>query len=236
MKTTGLHQLGQMKFDRLPVKGDWERAIGKPTKNFSSIIYGSSGNGKTTGIIRFIKMIVGFDLRAVYFSLEEGIGGTMQDAFMRADMIKSHSGKIILAEDATLEEIITYSTKRGSPEVVVIDSLDYLNLTKEGYQLLRKKLKNKIIILISWSEGSRPKTSAGKDIEYMVDIKLFIKQFVIFPKSRFGGNHPYVVWEERARMLNPKLFLDLDKTKKNLFSHAKDAEIVDEREGVDAHD
>ena len=56
MRTIGLYQLGQMKFDRLEFEDEWLKTIGKPTKHFSCLIYGTSGNGKTTGIVRFIKI------------------------------------------------------------------------------------------------------------------------------------------------------------------------------------
>lgn len=260
MKTTGLQQLGTMKFDRLQVTGDWEQTIGKPTRNFSCIIYGTSGNGKTTAIIDFLKVLCDLGLRATYISHEEGISGTMQDAFGKAGMLEDYSGKVILGEDATFEETLEYFSKRGSPEIAVIDSVDYCNLTKEQYQELRKKLSKKIIILISWSQGSRPKTQAARDIEYMVDIKLHVKNFMIWPKSRFGGNTPKAIWEERARHENPKYFMELDKrTKQTLFTakpaidalaidapafevhtgyelQAKECENNDEMEGVDAND
>ena len=236
MRTTGLHQLGQMKFDRLPFEGDWRKTIGNPTKNFSALLYGNSGNGKTTAIILFLKYVCSFGLKACYISHEEGISGTMQDAFNKHDMIAEKSGQIILAEDTTFEETLEYFSKRGSPEVVVIDSIDYCNLTVEQYKLLRKTLKRKIIILIAWSQGRSPKTQAAKDIEYMVDVKLFVRNFMIWPKSRFGGNEPFVIWEQRARLLEQKYFMEKDKQERlTLFNGLKPAEKVAEGGGVDAN-
>ena len=231
MKTIGLQQFGQMVFDRMPLEGVWKDTIGTPSRNFSTLIYGTSGHGKTTGILRFIKALVDCGMRATYISHEEGLTATMQDAMRREHMLEAYSGRIILAGDASFAETLEYFGKRGSPEIAVIDSIDYCGLTVEEYKELRKKLKNKIIILIAWSQGSRPKTQAAKDIEYMVDVKLFLRNFMIWPKSRFGGNIPQPIWEERARLLEPKHFAELDKrAKKTLFN----AENTNEDRGVSA--
>jgi hypothetical protein len=237
MDTIGMHQVGQMVFNRLQLGSYWGGIIGRPTKDFSCIIFGESGHGKTTSILRLLKDLCDCGMRATYVSLEEGISGTMQDAFKREGVIENYSGKIILAANASFEEILAYFSKRGSPEIVVIDSIDYLNLTKEQYKLLRAKLKNKIIILISWSKGNNPRSEAGVAIQYMVDIKLQIKNFMIWPKSRYGGNQPAPVWEERARLLNQKFFERQDKIcKEKPFKGMEIAENINEREGVSAHD
>lgn len=234
MRTSGIFQLNQMKFDTMPFEGKWFDTVGEPEKNFSCIIYGDSGNGKTTVIISFIKYLCSFGLRACYISHEEGISSTIQTAFKRAGMHEV-SGDVILAADATFDETVEYFAKRGSPEIMVIDSIDYCNLTAEQYKLLRKKFPRKIIILISWSEGKKPKSTAGKAIEYMVDIKLFVKNFMIWPKSRFGGNKPYVIWEERARLLEQKYFIKQDEEREKAKRIAvKSAENELEEVGVDA--
>lgn len=67
--------------------------------------------------------------------------------------------------------------------------------------------------MLSWAAGRKPLTQAAKDIEYMVGVKLFVKQYIVYPRSRFGGNQPFVIWEERARLQNPEFFAKLDKQK-----------------------
>jgi hypothetical protein len=236
MRTTGLYQLGQMKFDRMPFEGRWQKTIGNPVKTFSCCIWGESGNGKTTFIIQLIQYLVSFDMRAVYFSHEEGISGTMQDAFVRSGMIEKNNKQIILAEDASFDEMLSYCVKRGSPEIVVIDSIDYCNMTVEQYKLLRKKLDKKIIILITWALGKEPKTQAAKDIKYMCDVKLHVKNFMVWPISRYGGNEPFWIWEKRARLLNQKYFLEHDKTQRQLlFTVMEPSKNTNEGGGVDAN-
>lgn len=241
-----MHQLGQMKFDRLTLDEYWTKVVGTPEKSHTVMIYGDSGNGKTTSIIRYLKPLLNLGYCAGYISHEEGISATMQGAFDKEDMISSHSGSLILIEQATFLDTMRYFGKRGSPGVGVVDSIDYCKLTeaqykllrgdknadpeaqgmsREEYETMRRILSKKIWILISWSEGSKPKSTAGKAFEYMVDIKLFIKNFMIWPKSRYGGNQPAPVWEERARLLEPKYWAKIDAArKKNLFSAEKEPE------------
>ncbi|WP_121812767.1 P-loop NTPase family protein [Mucilaginibacter kameinonensis] len=233
METKGMFQVGQMVFDRLDLETIWKNTIGLVDKNFSCAIWGGSGNGKTTGILRLLKALCDCGLRATYVSLEEGHSATMQDALRREGIIDHYSGKIILAANATFEEVVEYFCRRGSPDVAVIDSIDVWKMTPEQFLYMRKKLKNKIIILIMWSLGSEPKTQSSKDIKYLCDVKLFVKNFMIWPKSRFGGNIPQAIWEERARLLEHKYFDRLDKMALKL---AKAAQNTPEQEGVFANE
>ena len=37
------------------------------------------------------------------------------------------------------------------------------------------------------------------DVEVDVDIKVRVEGFVAFVRSRYGGNKPFVIWEEGAK-------------------------------------
>lgn len=226
MKTIGVFQLNQKKFDLLPFTGHWKDTMGEPEDNFSCIIYGNSGDGKTTFTVQLVKYLCTLGLTVGYVSEEEGISATMQKAFQRVNMHEV-SGKITLIEQATYQDILDYFTKRGSADVLVLDSLDYLSITKQQYQELRGRLKKKIIIMLSWATGRKPLTQAARDIEYMVGIKLLVKQYIVYPRSRFGGNQPFVVWPERARLLNPEFFAKMDKIKAQAIIPLKPAENGD---------
>lgn len=197
MKTIGVFQLDQKTFDTYEFKGEWSKHIGNPEKNFSCIIYGESGNGKTDYCVKFAKYLSQFT-KVVYLSHEEGISKTIQEAFSRNNM-KSVSGKVILAEKATVDELIEYLRRRNSPGAAIIDSLDYMRLTTDQYKLIREACPRKAIIIISWSKGDLPKSQYGRDIEYMCDIKIRVKQFKAYPKSRYGGNTPFVIWDKTNR-------------------------------------
>lgn len=201
MKTIGIFQLSQKVFDTYDFQGVWLKHIGRPEKNFSCIIYGDSGNGKTDYCVKLAKYMSNFT-KVLYVSHEEGISKSIQEAFDR-NVMKDVSGKVILGEKASVDEIIAYLKKRNSPNVVVIDSLDYMRLTTDQYKLIREACPKKAVIIISWSKGDVPKSQYGKDIEYMCDIKIRVKGFKAFTKSRYGGHEPFVIWDKSKSLSAP---------------------------------
>lgn len=198
MKTIGMYQLTQKVFKLLEFTGRWQESFGKPEFNFSAIIYGESGHGKTDFCVKFAKYLSSFT-KVLYFSREEGISATIQEAFARNNM-QEVSGKVILASDATFEDLMKYLKKRNSPGCVILDSADYMDLTSKQFKELVDAFPKKSFVVISWSDGKHPKTQAAKDIQYMCDMKIFVNNYRAYPRSRFGGNKPFVIWDKAAEI------------------------------------
>ncbi len=237
MKTIGTYQLSQMRFDNYAFTGAFAKSFGCPEKNFSMIVYGDSGNGKTDFNVQWAKYLSQFE-KVLYLSHEEGISSTIQGAFERHNM-REVSGKVIVAEKATFDELIEYLKKRNSPKVVIIDSLDYMRLTTEQYKTLRTLFPKKSFIIISWSRSDLPKSQSGKDIEYMCDIKVRVKNYVAYPRCRYGGNQPFIIWEYGARKKNPPTLFDMldkdsEQVKEVLQIGSENGEDIEA--GVDAND
>ncbi len=231
MKATTVKKLYKKRFDLYEFDGVWKISFGLPEKNFSAIVYGESGNGKTDFCVQFAKYLSGF-ATVLYLSNEEGISSTIQEVFMRHRLHES-KGKIIMAEKATFDELVLFLKKRCSPKIVLIDSLDYTRLTVEQYKLLRKTFPNKSIIIISWSKGKLPKAQAAKDIEYMVDIKVYVKDFLAHPRSRYGGNEPFVIWEEGAIRKNPALVIaSIKNDAENIAQEIEESNELENKEEV----
>ncbi|HUM50457.1 MAG TPA: hypothetical protein PK431_01530 [Chitinophagales bacterium] len=201
MKTIGIVQLGQKVFDCYEFDGVWKKHIGVPEKNFSCFIQGGSGNGKTDYCVKFAKYLSEF-AKVLYVSHEEGISKSIQEAFARNNMHEV-SGKVVLAEKATVAELIVYLKRKNSPKIMIIDSLDYMNLTKADYIKIRESCPKKAVIIISWSEGKEPATTAGKKIKYMCDIKINVSNFRAYPASRYGGHDPYIIWDKSKKLSPP---------------------------------
>lgn len=199
MKTIGVFQLSQMKFVEMAFTGLWEDSFGRPETNFTCIIYGPSGNGKTEFCVQFAKYLSNFK-RVLYFSREEGISKTIQKAFERNNMMEC-KGRVILGEKGNFDSLYKYLEKKNSPEIVIIDSLDYMKLSADQFKALIGRFPRKAFIIISWNRGAQPKSQAGKDIEYMCDIKITVKQYQAYVRSRFGGNKPFVIWPEKVKLL-----------------------------------
>lgn len=190
----GVNDLLGRNFVTYPFEGRWLESFGEVEQNFRMLIHGDSGNGKTEFVVQFAKYLTQFG--KVYLnSFEQGMSKSLKEAFVRQNMHEVQ-GKLILGDQDTYEELYRRMGSRNSPKFCIIDSLDYMQLSAEQYKQLVDRYSHKSFIIISWSAGRNPKTQAAKDIEYMADIKVRVYEYQAYPRSRFGGNKPFVIWPE----------------------------------------
>lgn len=192
----GMHQFDKKKFKEFDFDGVWRASIGTPETNFKCLIYGESGNGKTRFCVRLAKYVSQFK-KVLYFSREEGISRTMQIAFQSENMLEA-SKRVVLGSKASFNGLMYYLKDRGKPDIIIIDSLDYMRLTPAQFKLLIDTYPKKSFIIVAWGKGEFPKSQFAKDIEFMCDIKIRVDQYVAYPRSRFGGNLPFIIWEQRV--------------------------------------
>lgn len=190
-------QFLQMRFTTLPFTGVFLESFGLPEDNFSMIIYGESGNGKTEGEIQLCKYMSQFG--HVYFnSKEQGFSLSLQQAWIRNKMDEV-ADKVKLVHKESYENMVRRLKRKQSAKIVFIDSIQHSKITYDMWISLRAMFPKKIFILISHSEGRRPQGAAAKAIEYDVDLKVFVKDFVMYNSGRFGGGKPYIIYEDGYR-------------------------------------
>jgi hypothetical protein len=146
------------------------------------------------------ELILAMDCKVEYVSYEEGQAKTVQDTMIkRHDMLNAVGNKMFITDHLTYDELKSKMGKRQSPKIWVIDSIQAAGFTASQCAELKHKFvlsrKKKIIIYISWCEGKLPQGAVAKGIEYYANIKMRVEGLVMFPKSRYGGNKPFVVWE-----------------------------------------
>lgn len=203
-KTVSPAKFSIMTFKTLPFEGIYKEMFGEPEDNFSMIIYGESGSGKTE-----IEVIIAKEMTKygkVYFnSNEQGVSKSLQDSFVRNN-VHDISGMLQLVDKEDIESMIIRLKRKQSAKIVLIDSVQHSKLTYERWKEIRAMFPKKIFILISHSEGRRPAGAAAKAIEYDVDIKCHVKNFIIYTRSRFGGGKPYVIYPDgyKRRMAEKK--------------------------------
>ncbi len=188
-KLISAHTVLGNKYKTLPIAEDWVDIIGLPESNFRMIVYGESGGGKTTFAMKLAVMLTALG-KVYYNSSEQGEGKSIQDAFKRAGVANCEKGSFMLADRHTFAEMMETLGKKRSAPFVVIDSLNYLNLTKSQYQEMTETFPKKVFIIISWAEGKRPKGTHAQDIEYMTDIKVRVDDGLVIALSRFGPTEP----------------------------------------------
>jgi len=91
--------------------------------------------------------------------------------------------------------------RRKSPDIIVIDSLQYSGLNKDTAKELTKQFPQKLFIFISHAEGQNPSGRTAKAVRFDANLKLRIEGYKIpEPISRFkeGKCKEFVIWDEGA--------------------------------------
>lgn len=187
-----------MHIPSLDFTGDWEASLGKPAKTGTWIIWGSPGNGKTSFVMQLAKYLCRFD-KVIYDSLEEGTGLSVQKSMLRHGM-REVSRRFLVLDRERIEQLTERLSKRKSPGIVIIDSLQYSGLTYRGYQQLKERFCNKLLIFVSHAEGQHPGGRVARAVEYDADVKIMVEGFRASCKSRFLDKPgvPFTIWEEGA--------------------------------------
>jgi hypothetical protein len=193
-KTITSAQFLKMTFSTLEFTGPWMDFMGCPEDNFSMLLYGESGNGKTEGEVQFCKYIAQFG--QVYFnSNEQGISLSLQTSWIRNNIIEM-GANVRLVHKEPYDKMVCRLKRKKSAKIVFIDSLQHTKITYDMWIALRTMVPKKIFILISHSDGRLPQGAAAKAILYDVDVKVFVKDFVMYARSRFGGGKSYMIYEQ----------------------------------------
>lgn len=196
MRSIGINEFLLRKFVTYDFDGPWAATFGEPERNMKCIIWGNPGNGKTEFCIKLAKYMAQFT-KVYYNSFEQGVCKTLQDALKRNSM-QEVTGRVIFGDQETFDEMMHRLSNKNSPGVCIIDSRDYINLTTEQFKKLIDAFPRKCFIVVCWQSGGKPRGEYAKQIAYMCDVKIQIRDFVAYPRSRFGGNQKFVIWERKA--------------------------------------
>lgn len=175
--------------------GKWEASFGCPELRGSWLVWGNSGNGKTRFALQLSKYLCQFG-KVAYNSLEEGLSKSMKKAIMDVGMKEVKRGFILLDREP-LKELENRLEKRKSPEIIVIDSVQYFRMNQADYDRFKKKFPGKLFIFISHAKGKEPKGSLAESIRYDAFVKVWIEGYKAFPVSRYKNNaEDFVIWSK----------------------------------------
>lgn len=197
MRAIGISDFLDRKFITYDFTDSFADSFGEPERNMKVIIWGNPGNGKTEFCIQLAKYMAGFT-KVYYNSFEQGICKTLQDALRRNNMMEV-AGRVIFGDQETFEEMLERLSGKNAPQVVVIDSRDYLNLTTTQFKRLIDEHPRKCFIVVCWESGGKPRGEYAKQIAYMCDVKIHVRDFVAYPRSRFGGNQKFIIWNRKPQ-------------------------------------
>ena len=173
---------------------EWQAAIGVPSVGFSMLVWGPSGNGKTTFVMKLCKELNRFG-QVYYNSVEQGQGVSLQQVLKQCQMEDCEHHPFMIGDRDTFEEMVEkLSVKRQKTRFAVIDSLQYIELTVERFKLLQEKLPHISFIIISHATSdNQPAGAHARTIRFMAEIKTKVLKGVAISDSRFGATVPYQV-------------------------------------------
>lgn len=194
-----MKQLLAKKYDHLPeLSTVFVDSFGNLVSAFIMIVWGMSGQGKSNFLMQFLKMLLNYG-KVLYVSLEEGHEASFQ-ALAARHLGEEQLGKVEIADHTmNYDALMIRLKKKKSPKFVVIDSLQYWNITYDQYKALKQAFPKKAFIFISHAKGKLPDGKTADKIRYDAGIKVHVVGYVAFVISRYGGNKPFVIWEQGAK-------------------------------------
>ena len=189
------------RFKTAAFDGAWLASIGLPVLRGTWLIYGGSGSGKTSFCLQLAKYLSQFG-RVLYNSLEQGLSPTMQAAWIAGGMEEA-GRRVKLLDREGYDELFERLAKRQSPEIVIIDSINYLRgLRLSDYQLLSQRYRKKLFIIVAHEKGGEPKGALAQAIRYDADVKIRIEGYRAMVTSRYAtgevGGDDYIIWSDGA--------------------------------------
>lgn len=192
----GVRELLSMKFDTLPFEGEWHDAFGNPESRGVWIVWGKSGSGKTTFVMKLCKELCKYG-RVVYDSLEEGISLTMQNTVRLSNMLEANRRFLLVCE--SLEELSLRLKRQKSPDFVVIDSFQYTQISYPQYIDFKERHRNKLLIFISHAKGQNPDGRPARKLLFDASLKIYVEGKRATSHGRFIGPKGYYdIWPSEA--------------------------------------
>lgn len=183
----------------LDFEKEWLAAFGRIEMASRILVWGGSGQGKSRFVLQLAKHLTRFG-RIAYNSLEMGDSLALGEALDSERIDKN----IIILNRETIDQVTDRMKRRKSPEVLIVDSLQYFR-DKDGNGMNYKRyikfssdLADKMLIFVSHADHKEPAGRVAKSVRYDVDIKIFVQGFKAFVTSRYGGGEPITIWKEGA--------------------------------------
>ncbi len=201
MKALSPAEVLKMRKDTIPFTGAWEEAFGHPEWVGVWIVWGNSGDGKTSFLMQLCKELARWR-KVAYNSLEQRASKTMQDTIREYNMQQCPRGRFQLVPGEDMTQLSERLLKPKAPDVVVIDSYQYTQMTYKDYIDFKEKHPGKLIIFVSHADGTQPDGRAAKKVKYDAELKIHVDKFRAFSLGRTKGERGYfTIYEKGAREL-----------------------------------
>lgn len=182
----------------LEFEGAWQHAFGHPSRTGVWIVWGNTGNGKSSFAMQLAKELCKYG-KVAYNSLEESLSLNFQRTLARFRM-DEEAGRFFVLDMESPDDLSRRLKKKHSPNFVIIDSLQYWGISHAEFKALKEAHRNKLLIFISHADGKDPKKGIGDRVAYDADLKIQVEGYRAMAKARSVPNAGvyYTIWEEGA--------------------------------------
>lgn len=195
-KNYGIKDIKDWMFTDVNLPELWLNHIGEIAEGSRILIKGDPKNGKTEYLMKLCKtLIVDAGYKVNFNSTEQGKSKSLQAAFFRNEMDLLPNGKFMLC-DKTQNNFAVWFKRLQRPNqgnVIVLDSMDYMNLSITELKQLLERFPRKTIILVAWMVNP-----ILRQASHLMDTIVHIKDFKANPISRLGGNKQMVIWDKKT--------------------------------------
>lgn len=177
--------------------GLFKDSFGNPERMAKWFITGPSFSGKSSFLFILSEYLCRFG-KVYYNSLEEGNSQTVSDKIVRHGLDKQ-MGKFYLLPKVSANDFKEKMLKKRSASFGIIDSVQHAEINRRTYLDITDALciprRGKSLLFVNhWV-----KNDLTKFIKHDCDIKIEVIGFVANVESRYGGNKPFIIWEEGAK-------------------------------------
>lgn len=199
-RATSIDQLFKKRRKVLGLSHTWWQSFGYPEVDARIFIMAPPASGKTTFCAMLAQEFAKYG-RVDYNSAEEGDSETLKLAFKRVGLQNSRS-KVVVTAFTEVDPLMEWLDRHKSPNIVLIDSLQFTDMNKDSYKALVQRYRGKkLIISVSHMEGNKADGATALHAKRDAAIKIRIEGYVAFIEGcRYGGElKPIVIWEEGAK-------------------------------------
>jgi hypothetical protein len=164
-----LQDFQKIEFNNLEMSEEYKNLFGNPPENFNMLVYGESGNGKSTWSINFAEYLANNHGKVLFNSSEEGLGETL-----KRKLVDKKSQHLDLSQCKNFESLKGILPKKGKYRFVFIDSINDMNLTVKDLKELRAMDENRAIIFIMQAtKGGEYKGDSGfrHEADYVIKLE-----------------------------------------------------------------
>ena len=204
MKTWSLRTMENRRREYIPFEGEWYQAFGRPEKAGCWIIYGKSGQGKTSFAMQLARELDELGMSVLFLSLEMGGSADFIEGLHEAG-IRSAVSRIAFSDGCTVDELDEYLSRQRSPDAVFIDSVQYFvsqcGATSESIIRLRRKHPSKVFVFISHVDGREVEGKAAYDVKRDSFKRIYVDGFkaTYTGRGKGGPRGYYIVWDKGFR-------------------------------------